>query len=80
MPTNSPKYKEAEAKLPDELREAYRQMVEQYEFLTHLKYGRGYVAYEVLAEMVLAGWRPSGDMLPSSRLAAEDKTQGTHGH
>lgn len=29
MPTDSEKYKEAEAKLPDELRGVYRQMVEQ---------------------------------------------------
>lgn len=72
MPTDSPKHREAEAKLPAELRAVYRQMVEQYEFLTHLKYGRGYVAYEVLAEMVLAGWRPSADMDPTSRLAAEN--------
>ena len=61
MPTDSPKSKEAEAKLPEELRPVYRQMVQQYEFETHLKYGRGYVAYEVLAEMVLAGWRPSAE-------------------
>ena len=69
MPTDSPKYREAEAKLPDELRGAYRQMVEQYEFLTHLKYGRGYVAYEVLAEMVLAGWRPSAEAHDDSTFA-----------
>ena len=69
MPTDSPKYREAEAKLPDELRGVYRQMVEQYEFLTHLKYGRGYVAYEVLAEMVLAGWRPSAEAHEDSAFA-----------
>ncbi len=80
MPTDSPKYREAEAKLPQELRAVYRQMVEQYEFLTHIKYGRGYVAYEVLAEMMLAGWRPSAEMHPSSRLASENKGQGKHGH
>ena len=80
MPTDSPKYKEAESKLPQELRAVYRQMVEQYEFLTHVKYGRGYVAYDVLAEMVLAGWRPSADMDPASRLASEETSQGKHGH
>lgn len=71
MPTDSPKFLEAEAKLPEDLRGMYRQTVEQYEFLTHVKYGRGYVAYEVLAEMVLAGWRPSGDTHPSSQLQSE---------
>lgn len=72
MPTDSPKYQEAEARVPDELRGVYRQMVEQYEFVTHVKYGRGYVAYEVLAEMVLAGWRPSGEPAESS-LFLKDK-------
>jgi hypothetical protein len=31
---------------------------EEYAFLTHTRYGRGYVAYDVLADLVLAGWRP----------------------
>ena len=60
MPIDSQKSKEAEAKLPEELRPAYQQMVQDYEFLTQVKYGRGYVAYEVLAHMVLAGWRHQG--------------------
>ncbi len=72
MPTDSAKFREAEARLPQELQSVYRQMVQDYEFLTHVRYGRGYVAYEVLAEMVLAGWRPSGDMHPLCQLAAED--------
>ena len=72
MPTDSQKYREAEAKLPQELPSVYRQMVEQYKFRTHNKYGHGYVACEVPAEIVLAGWRPSADMHPSSRHAAEN--------
>jgi len=72
MPIDSPKSKEAEAKLPEELRSVYREMVQQYEFLTHLRFGRGYVAYEVLAQMVLAGWRPSGDTHPSSQMARKE--------
>jgi hypothetical protein len=74
MPIDSPKSKEAEAKLPVELRPFYQQMVQQYEFLTLLRYGRGYVAYEVLAEMVLAGWRPSGAVHPSGRLAGDKRS------
>lgn len=77
MPIDSPKSKEAEAKLPDELRPVYRQMVEQYEFLTQVQYGRGYVAYMVLAEMVLGGWRPSADPHPTSVLAQGD-ARGNH--
>ena len=79
MPIDSPKSREAEAALPEDLRPVYRRMVQDYEFLTHVKYGRGYVAYEVLAEMVLAGWRPSGEAHSASQLAGKDKTQGTHG-
>jgi hypothetical protein len=69
MPIDTPKSNEAEALLPDELRPVYRQMVEQYEFLTFLKHGRGYVAYQVIAQMVLAGWRPSSEAHPLSDLA-----------
>lgn len=70
MPISSPKYREAETLLPEELKPVYRQLVEEYEYLTTVNYGRGYVAYRVLAELVLAGWRPSdakrseSDVLP----------------
>ncbi len=59
MPIDSPKYHESEVLLPDELKPIYRQLVQEYEYLTSVNYGRGYVAYRVLAELVLAGWRPS---------------------
>jgi hypothetical protein len=59
MPISSEKYREAEARLPDELKPVFQRFVEEYEYLTHLHYGRGYVAYQVLADLVLAGWRPS---------------------
>ncbi len=73
MPVDSSKSMEAEARLPEELRAVYRRMVEDYEFLTHLRYGRGCVAYEVLAEMVLAGWRPAAEPHPSSDLARREE-------
>ena len=72
MTIDSPKSKEAEATLPAELRPVYQQMVQEYEFLTHVRYGRGYVAYQVLAQMVLAGWRCSAEVHPSSDLARSD--------
>ena len=72
MPIDSPKSKEAEAKLPEELRPVYQQMVQDYEFLTQVQYGRGYVAYEVLAQMVLAGWRPSAEVHKASVFAESD--------
>ncbi len=73
MPIESKKSKEAEVGLPPDLQPVYRQMVQDYEFPTYLKYGRGYVAYEVLAQMVLAGWRSSADAHASSALARRDK-------
>jgi hypothetical protein len=68
MSVSSPKYQEAEASLPDELKPFFQRMVEEYEYLTQIHYGRGYVAYKVLADMVLAGWRPSGTPARNSRL------------
>ena len=68
MPVTSDKYKEAEATLPEDLKPVYRRFVEDYEYITHIYYGRGYVAYKVMAELVLAGWRPSAEPSPGSKL------------
>jgi hypothetical protein len=54
----SDKYQAVRESLPPELRAVFRQFVEEYSFHTMVKYGRGYVAYEVLAELVRSGWRP----------------------
>lgn len=58
MGLESPKSQAAEARLPAALQPIYRQLVEHYAFITNVRYGRGYVAYEVIADLVLAGWRP----------------------
>jgi hypothetical protein len=55
----SAKFLEARHSLPDELRPIYDEMVADYSWCTTKNYGRGYVAYSVLADMVRAGWRPS---------------------
>ena len=55
----SEKYQAARDSLPEELRDVYHQLVAEYSFHTTVKYGRGYVAYEVLAELVRSGWRPT---------------------
>jgi hypothetical protein len=68
MPVTSAKYKEAEAILPDDLKPVFKRFVEEYEYLTMTHFGRGYVAYLVLADLVLAGWRPSAERAPGSRL------------
>ena len=68
MPASSPKFQEAEAPLPEDLKPLFRRMVEEYEYLTQIHYGRGYVAYKVLADMILAGWRPSAAPAQNSKL------------
>lgn len=55
---SSPKFIEARQSLPNDLRVVYDRLVEEYAFYTEIKYGQGYVAYAVLAELVRAGWRP----------------------
>lgn len=68
MPVTSEKFKEAEEALPEDLRPLLRRFVEEYEYLTRIHYGRGYVAYKVLADLILAGWRPSETPGPGSKL------------
>jgi hypothetical protein len=68
MSTTSQKYRDAEQLVPDPLKPIFARLVSEYEFLTSVHYGRGYVAYRVLAELVLAGWRPTGVGDPRSKL------------
>lgn len=68
MPVTGKKYTEAEESLPEELRPVFKKLVEEYEFLTIQHFGRGYVAYQVLADLIRAGWRPSALPLSDSKL------------
>lgn len=54
--------------LPESLRPAYRQLVDEYAFLAAVKTGRGYVCYSVLADLIRAGWRQSGERTEDSKL------------
>jgi hypothetical protein len=56
--TNSPKYISAKNSLPKSLQPIYDQLVDEYAFHTTKHYGRGYVAYQVLANLVKDGWSP----------------------
>lgn len=58
---SSEKYLAAYSRLPDELKPIFEQLVDEYAWETTKLYGRGYVAYEVLANLVLAGWRRSAE-------------------
>jgi hypothetical protein len=68
MPVTSEKCRQAENGLPDELKPVFHRFVQEYEYLTQVHFGRGYVAYKVLADLVMAGWRPSADRWPGSKL------------
>ena len=53
--TDSPKYQEARESLPEELRLFYDELVADYASFTFEAYGAGYVAYKVIAALVLEG-------------------------
>ena len=56
MPATSQKFKEAEETLPEGPEAGLSpEFVGEYEYLTSVHFGRGYVAYKVLADLVLAG-------------------------
>jgi len=52
------KYLSAKESLPKNFHSIYDQLVEEYIFHTEKRYGRGYVAYNILADLVKDGWRP----------------------
>lgn len=54
----SEKYLSARESLHKNLHPIYDQLVDEYLFHTNKRYGRGYVAYTVLADLVRDGWRP----------------------
>tara|TARA_B100002003_G_C13639675_1_gene326445 strand:- start:4 stop:213 length:210 start_codon:yes stop_codon:yes gene_type:complete len=54
----SEQYLSAKETLPKNLHPIYDQLVEEHMFYTEKRYGRGYVAYHVLADLVRDGWRP----------------------
>jgi len=57
----SEKCKKVRESLPEDLRPIYDAFVAQYAFHTTRLFGRGYVAYEVLASLIRDGWRPAAD-------------------
>ena len=59
----SQKHEEARNTLPDDLKPIFDELVEDYKFATIKRYGTGYVAYIVLADLVRVGWRHVADPL-----------------
>lgn len=58
-PVKSPKFLEARARLPEDLQPVFDQIVDEYHYRTCVRFGGGYVAYQVMADLVLMGWRPT---------------------
>lgn len=59
--SKSPKYLEAKKSLPNELHDTYDKLVSDYYFYTVKNYGKGYVAYKVLADLIREGWTLDGN-------------------
>jgi hypothetical protein len=57
VPARGPKYLQALASLPEELRPIYKALVEEYKFHALKRYGKAWVAYDVIADLVRSGWR-----------------------
>lgn len=60
-PKRSEKYEQARNSLPEELRTIFDSFVEGYKFAGTIHHGSPFVSYIILAEMVKAGWRPTGE-------------------
>jgi hypothetical protein len=60
----TPKYFAGRNALTEKLRPIYDRLVEDYAVYTFRRYGSGYVAYRVLADLVDAGWRKNRKTTP----------------
>lgn len=54
---------EARSSLREELREVFDLLVEDYRFSAHVRHGKRFVSYVVLADLVKAGWRRSAEAI-----------------
>ena len=55
---DSPKYKKVRDSLPNELQPIFDQLVDEYAYNALKIYGRNWVAYDVLGNLIREGWRP----------------------
>jgi hypothetical protein len=69
----SEKYEQARSSLPEELMEVFDSFVADYKFAGTIHHGSPFVSYIILAEMVMAGWRPSGEPIGQWKTAGEQK-------
>ena len=57
----SEKHEHARKSLPEELRPVFDDFVADYKFAGTIHHGSPFVSYIILAEMVKAGWRLTGE-------------------
>jgi len=57
----SEKQVEARNSLPEELKPVFDDFVADYKYAATMRHGRPYISYIVLADMIKAGWRLSGN-------------------
>ena len=49
--------------LPDELKSVFDDFVADYLYASTMRYGKPYISYAVLADMIRAGWRQGAEPL-----------------
>lgn len=65
----SEKYEEARSSLPENLRPIFEQLYDEYRFAAQLHCGQPFVSPKVIAELVKAGWRVSGEPIEQWKTA-----------
>jgi hypothetical protein len=55
------KHEEARNSLPDSLRPVFDLLAEDYRFAAMQHHGAPYVSYVILADLIRAGWRRTGE-------------------
>ena len=70
-PKRSEKHELARNLLPEELMPIFDQFVADYKFAGAIHHGSPFVSYVILAEMVKAGWRPSGEPIGQWKESAK---------
>jgi len=55
--TKGPNYLKVLSTVPEDLRPVYTELVEDYKFHALTRSGRVWVSYEIIADLVKAGWR-----------------------
>lgn len=57
----SEKHEHARNTLPEEIKPIFDTFVGDYKFAGTIHHGSPFVSYIILAEMIKAGWRPTGE-------------------